>query len=193
MAHLKEQCHYCHQLGTKSTREVAGANKIEAWNERLKMACPEGDPTVAVHGGAFSATMQNNMTRFGRQRGLDMFADWSERIENGAVPGRPPRPSGLEKNLVITLWDWASEHFVHDEATSDKRDPVVNANGPVYGVDSLAANLAILDPITHETEIVPILNMLGTGQLMNTLSVHNPMLDQKGRVWMTMLGGEGQP
>jgi hypothetical protein len=56
-----------------------------------------------------------------------------------------------------------------------------------------AADLAILEPITHETEIVPIPNMLGTGQLMNTLSVHNLMLDQKGRVWMTMLGGEGQP
>ncbi|MBD25322.1 MAG: hypothetical protein CMG46_10020 [Candidatus Marinimicrobia bacterium] len=191
MAHLKEQCHYCHQIGTKSTRDVAGANKVEAWNERLKMARPEGDPTVAVHGATFSATMQNNMTRFGRQRGLSMFADWSERIENGAIPSQPPRPSGIERNIVITLWDWASEHFVHDEATSDKRDPTVNAYGPVYGVDSLAANLAILDPISHATEIVPIPNMEGTGQLMNTLSVHNPMLDQKGRVWMTMLGGEG--
>ncbi len=191
MAHLKEQCHYCHQLGTKSTREVAGSNKVEAWNERLKMARPEGDPTVAVHGGAFSATMQNNMTRFGRQRGLQMFANWSSDIENGAVPAAPPRPDGLEQNVVITMWDWASEHFVHDEATSDKRDPTVNANGPVYGVDSLAANLAILDPVTHESEILPIPNMEGTGQLMNTLSVHNPMLDQKGRVWMTMLGGEG--
>ena len=56
MAHLKEQCHYCHQLGTKSTRDVAGANKVEAWNERLKMARPEGDPTVAVHGAAFSSS-----------------------------------------------------------------------------------------------------------------------------------------
>lgn len=191
MAHLKEQCHFCHQMGTKTTREVAGANKVEAWNERLKMARAEGDPTVDVHGSAFSATMQNNMTRFGRQRGLAMFADWSTRIEAGAVPAQPPRPQGLEQNLVITLWDWASEHFVHDEATSDKRDPTVNANGPVYGVDSLAANLAILDPNTHETEILPIPNMEGTGQLMRTLSVHNPMLDQKGRVWMTMLGGEG--
>ena len=181
MAHLKEQCHFCHQMGTKSTREVAGANKVEAWNERLKMARPEGDTTVAVHGASFSATMQNNMTRFGRQRGLSMFADWSERIEGGAVPVQPPRPQGLEQKLVITLWDWASEHFVHDEATSDKRDPTVNANGPVYGVDSLAANLAILNPITHETELVPVPKMDGSGQLINTLSVHNPMLDQEGR------------
>ncbi len=193
VAQMKQPCIICHQLGTKTTREVAGSNKVEAWNERLKMARPEGDPTLAGHGVNLSATMQNNMTLFGRQRGLAMFADWSERIEAGAVPPQPPRPSGFEQNLVITLWEWADQHFVHDEATSDKRDPTVNANGPVYGADSFAANLTILDPITFETELVPIPNMEGTGQLMNALSAHNPMLDQKGRVWVTMMSGEGGP
>ena len=97
VAQMKQPCIICHQLGTKTTREVAGSNKVEAWNEHLKMARPEGDPTLAVHGANLSATMQNNMTFFGRQRGLAMFADWSERIEAGAVPPQSPRPSGLNR------------------------------------------------------------------------------------------------
>ena len=193
MGHLKENCHYCHQQGTKATREVAGSDKIEAWDQRLKMERPAGDPTVGVHGPRYASTMMNNMTRFGRQRGLKMFADWSSDIETGAVPHeKPPRPDGVEQNIVITLWDWADGHFIHDEATSDKRDPTVNAGGPVYGVDTLQGYLAILDPNTHENKLVTVPGF-ETDHLATGVSVHNPMLDQKGRVWMTMLGAEGAP
>jgi hypothetical protein len=136
--------------------------------------------------------MVNNMTRFGKQRGLNMFADWTMSIEKGALPPAPPRPTGKERNLVLSIYDFAGGHFIHDEATSDKRDPTVNANGPVYGVDSLMAYLAVLDPVSMKTEEIPVPGLLTKGeQLKDTLSVHNPMLDQKGRVWMTMLGGEG--
>ncbi|GIT15419.1 MAG: hypothetical protein CM1200mP36_11750 [Gammaproteobacteria bacterium] len=47
------------------------------------------------------------MSRFGRQRALEMYADWTDRVMEGEVPAAPPRPRGVERNLVITQWDWA--------------------------------------------------------------------------------------
>ena len=38
---------------------------------------------------------------------LDIFAQWSDRIQAGEVPAAPPRPQGVERNLVITEWDWS--------------------------------------------------------------------------------------
>ena len=57
--------------------------------------------------------MTNAMTRYGRQRALAVFADWTDRIAKGEIPKEaPPRPSGVERNLVITIWDWGHGHFV---------------------------------------------------------------------------------
>ena len=39
-------------------------------------------------------------------RGLKMFADWTDRIAKGEVPEAPPRPTGVERNVVVTLWGW---------------------------------------------------------------------------------------
>ena len=62
------------------------------------------------------------------------FADWTDRIKAGEVPPAPPRPQGLERNVVITQWDWADpKHYLHDEVSTDRRNPRVNANGPLYG------------------------------------------------------------
>ena len=36
------------------------------------------------------------------------FADWTDRIAAGEYPKQaPPRPTGVERNLVISMWDWA--------------------------------------------------------------------------------------
>ncbi len=74
--------------------------------------------------------------RFGRDRVLKMFADWTDRIAGGEYPQQaPPRPQGVERNFVVTVWDWATDReYFHDAVASDKRNPSVNANGPVYGV-----------------------------------------------------------
>ena len=32
------------------------------------------------------------------------------------------------------MWDWADpKAYMHDEISTDKRNPTVNANGPIYG------------------------------------------------------------
>ncbi len=193
MAHLKENCHYCHQLGTKTTRE--GATTEEEWSERISKFRNLGDHVLADHGERYAGVMNNQMTGFGRSRALAMYADWTKRIAAGEIPKeKPPRPAGIERNLVLSMWDWADGHYIHDEATSDKRNPTVNAKGPTYGVTTLQGYLAVLDPVTHGTDLVPVPGLDPNVKRINyDVTVHNPMLDQKGRVWSTIQSGELTP
>ena len=115
-------CQRCHQVGSKRTREVPDRedfdSTIAAWDHRVQR-------------GQRGALMNSFMTRWGRERGLKMMADWTDRIAAGAVPEAPPRPTGIERNVVITMWNWGDNvAFVHDEIATDKRNPRVNANGP---------------------------------------------------------------
>ena len=90
-----------------------------------------------VQTGQRGNQMGNAMSRFGRQRGLEMFADWTDRIAAGEIPEQPPRPQGKERNVVVTLWDWGQDtSFIHDEIVTDKRNPTMNGYGPVYGVSA---------------------------------------------------------
>ena len=195
----KQGCMLCHQLGTKITREIRDLDQfdstIAAWDHRVQF-------------GQRGGQMSNTMSRFGRQRGLEMFADWSDRISAGEVPQAPPRPSGVERNVVITMWDWAPERFgyVHDEVATDKRNPRVNANGPIYGVDVGNDYLTIVDPERNASTMlkVPLRADTSTVPTMfaqdgfqpspfsgmdvphtNRANPHNPMMDSKGRVWLT--------
>jgi hypothetical protein len=191
LAHLKENCTPCHQFGDKATRELpAGGDLVEGWAERIKMARAKGDITVGDRGEEFSANMQNDMARFGRDRALRMFADWTDRIAKREVPPEPPpRPMGVERNLVISEWDWAGGNFVHDVIASDKRDPSVNAGGIVFGADNINHNLIFLDPRTAKvTEMHVPDDPNGV-----PYAVHTPTVDRKGRVWLSITEfGEGE-
>ena len=60
----------------------------------------------------------------GRDALLDALADWSGRIAAGEAPEAPPRPKGIERNIVITQWDWGDKFtYAHDEVATDKRQP----------------------------------------------------------------------
>ena len=190
-------CMACHQLGNKATREIPAAlgqfnSSVEAWERRLLS-------------GQAGGGMSGSLNQFGRQRALEMFADWTDRVAAGEVPPAPPRPQGLERNVVVTQWDWADpKAYLHDLASTDRRNPRVNANGSLYGaLEASADYLPVLDPVRHAASRVPLTvrdtatpppspNMpqpspyWGNEVLWTSkTNVHNPMLDAKGRVWIT--------
>jgi hypothetical protein len=164
LENMKEQCMFCHQLGDKTTRTIlTPGDGVEAWGDRIQMARVDGDVAIGNHGADLSAQMQNNMAHFGKERGLKMYADWTSRVAAGALPQSPPRPEGIERNVVLTIQDWGQGHFIHDQASSDRRDPHVNANGPIYGMGTLGGTLEVLDPVTHKATTIDIPTMNGDG------------------------------
>src|SRR5438093_4889960 len=87
-------CVTCHQLGNKATREIPEAlgrfpDSVAAWDRRIKS-------------GQAGPNMLGGINAFG-PRGLKMYADWTDRIAAGAIPPTPPRPQGVERNVVITM------------------------------------------------------------------------------------------
>jgi len=191
-------CTACHQLGTLGTRYIAESlgefdSSLAAWERRILS-------------GQAGTQMMGTISQMGTERALRMWADWTDRIESGAVPPAPPRPEGIERNVVITLWDWADpEAYLHDVVSTDRRDPTVNAYGPVYGALELSKDYTpVLDPGTNAASRIP-LHMrdesagpaqgpemaapsvyFGTDAPWDSkANVHNPMIDQDGRVWLT--------
>ena len=124
------------------------------------------DSTVAawdhrVQAGIRGGQMSGFMNRFGRERGLQMYADWTDRISAGEVPAAPDRPRGQERNVVITMWDWGRDtSYIHDEIVTDKRNPRVNAGGPVYGVDGGHGALVEVNPLRNSARstTIPVLD-----------------------------------
>ncbi len=194
---MKQGCQLCHQIGNQITREITHIqdrydSTVDAWENRVMY-------------GQRGGRMSGMLGQMGRDRAVAMYADWTDRIAGGEVPPAPPRPQGVERNLVVTMWDWGHDYsFVHDEVTSDKRNPRVNANGPVYGVSMSDDRLVIIDPVRHNATSlqVPVRDprtpsyfpledfepspFWGDEAIMNApANIHNPMMDGKGRVWLT--------
>ena len=199
---MKQNCQLCHQLGNEATRVVQHRDEFDstvaAWDYRVAT-------------GQRGNQMSNAMGRFGRQRGLEMFADWTDRIAAGEIPEQPPRPAGRERNVVVTLWDWGQDSsFIHDEIVTDKRNPTLNANGPVYGVSAGHGTITWVDPVANaatevtipvrpdpetmptrfpQTQVNPSYywgdELLWGINPDERSDPHNPMMDQDGRVWMT--------
>ena len=143
-------CVVCHQMGTEATRIIpdlfaSAENSFESWNQRVR----------AGQAGAF---MTNTLAGMGDKRTLQMYADWTDRIAAGELPPVPERPHGLERNVVITQWDWADPRaYLHDLVSTDRRDPTINAFGRLYGaLEESADYLPVLDPVTHAISQVPV-------------------------------------
>ncbi|HWG05078.1 MAG TPA: carboxypeptidase-like regulatory domain-containing protein, partial [Beijerinckiaceae bacterium] len=109
-------CVGCHQIGDYATRTIPSAlghfdSSIEAWARRIQSG-PAGVSMVR--------TTASMMTPAGGE--LAALADWTDRIKAGELPSQsPPRPTGLERNLVVTVRDWSDpKHYLHDLISSDK-------------------------------------------------------------------------
>jgi hypothetical protein len=84
-----------------------------------------------IQSGQAMTGMTLSIMRLGPEKGLSLYADWTDRIAKGELPSsKPSRPTGLERNMVVSLWDWgAPTTYMHDAISTDKRHPTVNANG----------------------------------------------------------------
>jgi hypothetical protein len=190
-----DSCWSCHQLGNKATREIPAAlgtfaSSTAAWERR-------------VQSGQAGGNMLGSLKNLG-PRTLAMFADWTDRVAAGELPPQPPRPQGIERNVVITQWDWADpKAYLHDGISSDKRDPTVNANGPIYGaLEASADYLPVVDPARNSSGQVKltVLDPVNTPRSGNPLqssvywgeeaiwnsqaNVHSLAMDRQSRVWV---------
>jgi hypothetical protein len=140
-------CFSCHQVGNLATRELSNslgsfASSLDAWDHHV---------TVGPNGSGMSASFKG----LGAQR--KAFADWTDRIAAGAYPDPPPRPTGLERNLVISMWDWAMPTSRRSDVIgTDDRTPTLNANGPVYGAIQSSDIIAVLDPRENRTTQIKV-------------------------------------
>ena len=205
----KSQCNFCHQVGNEITRTIDHMDHLDlgsseaAWIYRTQL-------------GVRGSSMAGAFATFGQRAAAESFADWTDRIAAGELPPEPARPQGIERNVVVTLWDWGVDtSFMHDEIATDKNDPTVNAWGPVYAVSSGHGKLTVLDPVANDSWEITIptredprevssrfpppgmpSNFWGMEHLWgpeNPADPHNPMLDRKGRVWMTSKIRDVQP
>ena len=190
-------CVVCHQLGNKATRELPALfngydTSAAAWNRRIQS-------------GQAGPFMTRTWTGMGLDYSSKMFGDWTDRIAAGELPPVPERPQGVERNVVITQWDWADPTaYLHDVVSTDRRDPTINGYGKLYGaLEESADYLPVLDPVNNTIDQIPLTMMdpeagpvsgpnLATSPNWgdeaiwdSKANVHNPMIDQDGRVWIT--------
>ena len=191
-------CITCHQLGNKATRTIPKElghfnSSAEAWQRRI------------VSGQAMT-TMVTRINEMGANKATGLFGDWTDRIAAGELPAtKPMRPQGVERNIVVTLWDWSNpKAYLHDEISTDKRNPTLNANGLIFGATELSTDLVpVLDPVHHKAFEIkhPVRDPNTPSAKTDPLSPspywgaepiwdsqsnqHNPMYDEKGRVWFT--------
>ena len=191
-------CGSCHALGTPWTRTLSQnlgefKSSVEAWQRRLMS-------------GQAQFFMARDIGRLDTERALQMFADWTDRIAHGELPfAKPQRPQGIERNIVVTLWDWGRPTgYLHDLVSTDRRNPRLNSNGKVYGSPEDSTDfIPILDPVTSTASEVlhPVRDPETPSSKSNSMAPsavwgpdpiwdsktlnHNPMFDEKGRVWFT--------
>jgi hypothetical protein len=192
-------CVGCHQMGDEATRSIPAAldhfaSSQSIWMRRIQSG-QAGDSMVRI------AT--------GRLHGVPIkyLADWTDRIAAGVVPATPPpRPSGLERNVVVTVHDWATPTaYLHDLSSTYRNNPTTNAYGLIYGSPELSTDdFPIFNPITRvatsfhapvrdadtpSTADDPVYApspYWGNQRIWHSRAIaHNPMLDPEGRVWYT--------
>jgi len=191
-------CMSCHALGTLGTRIMPKdfahfKSSAEAWGRRIAS-------------GQAMTQMVTVLGRLDGPRALALWGDWTDRVAAGELPfAKPERPQGIERNVVLTLWDWSTPiGYMHDLISTDRRKPTINAKGKLYGAPEESTDLfPVLDPNTHTASQVkhpvrdPKTPSSKTAPMApspywgpepiwdSQASIHNQMMDERGRVWAT--------
>jgi len=197
---MKVGCQQCHQIGSSITRDLVHlssyhfTSSADAWSHRTQF-------------GQAGTGMTGALDRMGRDRAIKMYADWTDRIKAGEIPPAPPRPAGVERNVVITMWDWGKDQtHVHDPVTTDKRNPTVNANGMGFGADYSNDQVTTVDMVRNTAGALDVPTIQDKSTMKTTwpslikvpspfwgdkliwpavTGSHSIAMDQAGRVWVT--------
>jgi hypothetical protein len=109
----------------------------------------------------------------------------------------------MERNVVITQWDWATpKEYFHDEISVDRRNVNSNPNGLVYGVHEDGSDfITALNPVKNSFTQIPVPYKPGTPMAepeevlepspywgtepvaISHATAHSLMMDSKGRIW----------
>ena len=197
---VKNSCQSCHALGSKGMRETPDFYKKMANGDSL------GSWAYRTQAGQAMANMGLSLSRLGPDRGLELFSEWTDRIEKGALPfDKPQRPKGVERNMVVTMWDYSSnKYYIHDGAISDKRKNTLNAGGLFWASPEESTDrVPYLDPINHRAGevVMPYRDPKLFGQKEQPkgpsvywgeeaiwdghTSIHNNIMDEQGRIWFS--------
>jgi streptogramin lyase len=182
VADWKLSCIVCHQQGYELTRLWT---RPEYWDLVWHRA----------------TSMERSAERLGHDALRSANADWASRIAEGEVPPQPPRPTGIERNVVLTEWAWGqNDSYIHDEIATDKRHPSLYPYGKVWGLDYGQDKVWSLDPVSNQVVSyqVPTRNVLAPrggrddeapagdwAALNNPANPHNLLLDERGKLWIT--------
>jgi len=140
------------------------------------------------------------------------LANWTDRIAAGELPfAKPDRPQGVERNIVVTQWDWGdAKSYMHDQVSTDKRKPTVNAFGKHFGATEESTDwFPVFDPATNQPSkvnmptrdprngVIPRNNTMAPSPYWgeeaiwdSKSSVHSLIMDEKTQVWFTSKVGK---
>ncbi|MBM3777071.1 MAG: carboxypeptidase regulatory-like domain-containing protein [Acidimicrobiia bacterium] len=192
----------CHQIGNKATREIPASileksrSTLHAW--QLRMAAGVEGASMAAAWSRFSAEEQQ------------AWVEWTDRVARGEIPRQTPRrPTGVERNLVVSLWDWGTKFDGRTDAVaSDLRDARVNAGGLVYMVSRSNDVMTTLDPDEHRVQVHTVPSNAPEKRTNTPWSAYwgdEPVwkrraeprslaMDRQARVWFSaMVRGDEQP
>jgi hypothetical protein len=134
-------CIGCHQLGQASTRTMPTAftdikSHEEAWMRRIQSG-QSGEQMTNQLAGNFGGAPYKYL------------GEWTERVAKGELPfAKPQRPQGVERNVVVTSWEWSTEkHYLHDLIAPTGAIRRSMPTGRLYGSPEYSTdNMPILDP-----------------------------------------------
>ena len=192
---VKNSCQSCHALGSKGIRTIPTA------------LGPVREFSRGVDAPASSRAGEQQHGRDPRPARPQEGAGACSRTGPTASPpgelpfAKPERPQGVERNVVISMWDWSTpKAYLHDAISTDKRNPRVNANGLIYGSPEESTDMVpVLDPhhehgdageaslSRSEDAVFDRLCRAGRSPYWGDepiwdghTSIHNPIIDDKG-------------
>ena len=173
IAEFRLRCIRCHQQGAALTR---------LWTR------PE-DFEIVWHR---AESMSRSADGMGREALKKHLSAWAASIAAGEVPPAPPRPAGVERNVVVSQWEWGNkDSYLHSMISADRRNPELYPYGKVYAVDYGQDRLWSLDPKTSTVTSwkVPTRKVM-TQPTSDWAVINNPanphclVLDENGGMWI---------